>query len=50
MARERHESHMSQQGELLAKAKQLKIFPLFKIVKLFEEKLKKLELTVGSKC
>ena len=31
VARERHESHMSQ-GELLAKAKQLKIFPLFKIL------------------
>ena len=31
VARERHKSHMSQWGKLLAKAKQLKIFPLFKI-------------------
>ena len=32
IAREGHESHMSQKDELLAKAKQLKIFPLFKIL------------------
>ena len=32
MARERHESHMSLQAELLEKTKQLKIFPLFKIL------------------
>ena len=32
VARERHESHMSQQAELLAKAKQLKIFPFIKIL------------------
>ena len=32
VAREWHESRVSQWGELLAKAKQLKIFPLFKIL------------------
>ena len=32
VARERHESHMSQRGELLAKPEQLKIFPLLKIL------------------
>ena len=32
VARERYECHMSQYGDLLAKAKQLKIFPLFKIL------------------
>ena len=29
VARERHESQMSKWGDLLVKAKQLKIFPLF---------------------
>ena len=32
VARERHESHISLWGELLAKEKQLKIFPFFKIL------------------
>ena len=32
VARKRHESNMLRLGELLAKAKQLKTFPLFKII------------------
>ena len=38
VARERYESHLSQLGELLAKAKQLKIFPLFKILTVNSER------------
>ena len=37
VARERHESHISQYGELLAKAKQLKIVPLLKILTVYDK-------------
>ena len=52
VARERHERHMPQKGEPLAKEKQLKISPLFKIlaVKTNLVAFKIYDLTSGARC